>query len=877
MPETPRTADELRRAWHEFWAARAHTEVESASTIPIDASLLFTVAGMVPFKSYFVGEETPPYSRASSIQRCVRAGGKHNDLDDIGRTNRHFSFFEMMGNFSFGDYFKREAITWAWEFFTDVLQFPADRLWVTVHVSDDEAAAIWHDEVGVSADRIQRLDEDNFWKMGDTGPCGPSSEIFWDLGPEHGVDGGPATGSDRYVEVWNLVFMQFDQLPDGTKVPLPKPSIDTGAGLERNLLVLQGKESVWELDIFAPLIAAAEHVTGVKYGTSEEHDVYLRVLADHARTMTFVVSDGVMPSNQERGYVLRRIIRRAVRHAYQLGARDLVTPALVAAVCAVMGESYPKLLADQALVTKIISREEESFRGTLARGTEMLDELLSQGDISGEDAFFLHDTLGFPVDLTKEIAAEQGRSVDVAGYEARMTEQRERAREAAKEAGGKANAPIDLYREILGGSGLTTFTGRDEYSTAHATVVAMISKGERVARVGMGTHVDVVLDRSPFYAESGGQVGDAGTLTVANTLISVTDTQVGLPGLFIHRCIVDSGELREGDSVIAAIDGVRRDRIRRNHTATHLLHWALRETLGDHVKQAGSHVSAERLRFDFSHFDSVSADELLRIEAMANAQVISGIAVTHDEMSKSEAVERGAIAFFGDKYGDVVRVLEAGPSTEFCGGTHVDNLGFIGPIKILSEGSIGSNVRRIEAVTGDVALSRIADEESRLRRVSTQLKASPAELEDKVGRLLAQVKDLETELAGLRSKAAQSVATELAAQGVGGVLVLRHDGGTPDDLRQMAQATLKAMPEGRGVVALLGKSSDGAKGAIAVAVSKDLVAKGASAAEIAAPGAKALGGGTAKSPELVVGGGPNVAALDEAQRLVAEAAAHWKQ
>ncbi len=876
MPETPRTADELRRAWHEFFSTRGHAVVPSASTIPIDKSLLFTVAGMVPFKSYFVGEETAPYSRASSIQKCVRAGGKHNDLEEIGRTNRHFSFFEMMGPFSFGDYFKRDAIRWAWEFYTEVLKFPAERLWVTVHVSDDEASDIWHTEIGVPLERIQRLDEDNFWKMGDTGPCGPCSEIFWDLGPSYGIEGGPATGADRYVEVWNLVFMQFDQQADGTKVPLPKPSIDTGAGLERNLLALQGVESVWDLDIFQALIAAAAKVTGIAYGVNDEHDVYLRILADHARMMTFVVSDGVMPSNQERGYVLRRIIRRAVRHAYQLGARDQITPSLVAAVCATMGVSYPKLLADQALITKIISHEEASFRATLARGTELLDEVLTKGDVSGADAFFLHDTLGFPVDLTKEIAAERGRDIDVAGYETLMFEQRDRARQAAKEAGGKANAPIELFREVIAVDGLTTFTGRDEYLTEGARVVAIIENSERVARAETGRVVDVILDRTPFYAESGGQVGDAGEL-VGPAVVTVTDTQLGLPGLTLHRCTVNEGSLAEGDIVDARIDGVRRDRIRRNHTATHILHWALRETLGDHVKQAGSHVSAERLRFDFSHFESVGVDELAVIEAMANSVVITGGSVTHDEMTKAEAEARGAIAFFGDKYGDVVRVLEAGPSTEFCGGTHVSNLGFIGPIKILSEGSIGSNVRRIEALTGDAALAHIAAEEAQLRRVSAQLKASPIELEDRVGKLLAQVKALEQELAALRTKAAQSVAVELAQHAVGSVLVLRHDGGTPDDLRQMAQSTLRAMPNGSGIVALIGIGGDGAKAALAVAVSKDFVALGASAAEIAAPGAKALGGGTAKSPDLVVGGGPNISGIDEALRVVGEGAQRWRQ
>ena len=882
MPSTPRTADELRRAWDTFWTSKQHTVVPSASTIPIDKTLLFTVAGMVPFKSYFVGEEVAPYPRASSIQKCVRAGGKHNDLDDIGRTNRHFSFFEMMGNFSFGDYFKREAITWAWEFYTEVLGFDLDRLWVTVHVSDDEAAALWSEVAGLAPDRIQRLDEDNFWKMGDTGPCGPSSEIFWDLGPDHGPDGGPATGADRYIEIWNLVFMQFDQRPDGTRVALPKPSIDTGAGLERNLAVLQGVDSVWELDIFVPLIKAAETVTGVVYGNNPEHDVYLRILAEHSRAMVFVVSDGVMPSNQERGYVLRRIIRRAVRHAYLLGARKLVTPPMIEAVCAVMGTAYPAIVRDQALITKIITREEESFRSTLQRGTELLDELLEKGDVSGSDAFFLHDTLGFPVDLTREIAAEHERTVDITTYEVLMQEQRQRARDAAKEAGGKANAPVELYREVVGEHGVTVFTGRDAYSIEGARVLAIVKDNERVTSATDGAEVLLILDRTPFYAESGGQVGDSGSILRASPgsesgSIDILDTQYGLPGLVVHRGHVFKGPIYEGDVVNAAIDGPRRDRIRRNHTATHLLHWALREVLGTHVKQAGSQVSAERLRFDFSHFEAVTPHELARVEALVNEQVISNLGVTHNEMSKVEAEAMGAVAFFGDKYGDLVRVLAAGPSIEFCGGTHVDGLGFIGPIKIVSEGSIGSNVRRIEAFTGDSALEFMNDDQARLKRVGAQLKATPLEVEDKVSRLLSQVKDLENELATLRSKAAQSVAKEYAAQAVGTVLVRRHDGGTPDDLRQLAQTTLRALPNGSGVVALLGLSADGAKAAIAVAVSKDRVEAGASAADIGAPGARAVGGGTAKNSEIVIGGGPKVAGLDEAIAAVTEFAQRWKQ
>ncbi|GIU89522.1 MAG: hypothetical protein KatS3mg010_0621 [Acidimicrobiia bacterium] len=479
MSDRPTTADELRRAFVDFFVARGHTHVPSASVIPVDRTVLFTVAGMVPFKAYFVGEEPAPYPRAVSVQKCVRAGGKHNDLDDIGRTNRHFSFFEMLGNFSFGDYFKSEAIRFAWDFYTQVLGLDTDRLWVTVHEEDDEAEKIWRDEIGFPAERIQRLGDDNFWRMGDTGPCGPSSEIFWDLGPAHGPDGGPITESDRYIEIWNLVFMQYDQQADGTRLPLPKPSIDTGAGLERNLMVVQGKSSIWDIDVLRPLLAAAESATGVRYGTSAASDVSLRILAEHARTMVFMVSDGVRPSNQERGYVLRRIIRRAVRHAYLLGARDVVTPALVAATVETMGNAYPEIVTSRDVVEKIVRREEESFRATLQRGVDLLDEIVAKGDVSGEDAFFLHDTLGFPIDLTREIASERGRGVDTEGFETRMREQRERARAAAEAAGAAAGASVELFRDLVDEHGPTEFTGRDEY-TSTARVLALLRDGERI-------------------------------------------------------------------------------------------------------------------------------------------------------------------------------------------------------------------------------------------------------------------------------------------------------------------------------------------------------------------------------------------------------------
>ncbi len=873
----PLTAEELRRAFIDFFVARDHTAVPSASVLPVDPSLLFTVAGMVPFKAYFVGDETPPYARAVSVQRCIRAGGKHNDLDDIGRTNRHFSFFEMLGNFSFGDYFKAEAIPWAWEFYTEVLGLDPERLWVTVHETDDEAALIWRDVVGVPERRIQRLGDDNFWRMADTGPCGPSSEIFWDLGPEFGADGGPAFGdSDRFIELWNLVFMQFDAQADGTMVALPRPSVDTGAGLERNLTVLAGAASVWDIDVFAPMLAAAEAITGRTYGgfPGAEADVSLRILAEHGRTMTVLASDGVVPSNEERGYVMRRIIRRAVRHAYLLGVEQLVTPAMVDATVATMGDAYPDLVRNHSSIRTIIAREEERFRATLQRGLDLLDELIAKGNITGDDAFFLHDTLGFPIDLTREIAGERRRSTDLDGFKARMAEQRTRAQDAHKAAGGKVAAPIELYRELLEVHGTTTFTGRQETITKSATVLALINGRERVARAGVGEVVDLILDMTPFYAESGGQIGDTGTITSASgAVIVVNDTQLGLPGMHVHRAVVTEGSIEEGQTVTAEIDAVRRDCIRRNHTATHILHWALRQVLGDHVAQAGSWVGPERLRFDFSHHEALTPAQLDRIEELANTEVLSDAPVRHYETTKDHATSLGAIAFFGDKYGDLVRVLEAGEhSIELCGGTHVHALGFIGPIKIVSEGSIGANLRRVEAMTGTGALARIHDDNLQLRRVSELLKVKPTEVAERVEKLLSQVKALNDDLSAVRSQQMAVAARELVATSEGPVVVVRRDGLTSDEMRALTLAARDAL--GSGIVAVIGLGANGDKAALAVAITADVREAGVSAAEIAAPAAKLLGGGTAKNPDFVQGGGPRIEGLDEAVRLVTEQAAH---
>ncbi|MEX2100634.1 MAG: alanine--tRNA ligase, partial [Acidimicrobiia bacterium] len=770
-------------------------------------------------------------------------------------------FFEMLGNFSFGDYFKAEVIPWAWELVTEVYGLDPDRLWVTVHDTDDEAEAIWRDTVGLPAERVQHMGDDNFWRMGDTGPCGPSSEIFWDLGDAYGPGVGPAKNEDRYVEIWNLVFMQFEARSDGELVPLPALSVDTGAGLERNLAVLQGVDSAWDTDLLRPLIDAASAATGVAYGgfPGGERDLWLRILADHARTFTFLIADGVVPSNEGRGYVLRRIIRRAVRHAYLLGTENLVTPTLVDAVITVMGDAYPELVRQHDLVLAIAQREEERFRQTLARGLDLLDGVLARGDVSGEDAFFLHDTLGFPIDLTREIAEERDHTIDIASFDALMEQQRTRAKEAHRAAGGKTDAPVALYRELLDELGPSEFTGRQEYETVGAKVRALIADRERVAHVDEGAQIDVVLDRTPFYAESGGQVGDTGVITTGEgARVRVTDTQYGLPGLVVHRGEVEQGTLSEGDEASAALDAARRDAIRRNHTATHVLHWALREVLGSHVKQAGSLVAPEYLRFDFSHHEAVTQEQLDQIEALANREIISDAPVRHYETTKEQAESLGAIAFFGDKYGDLVRVLEAGEhSIELCGGTHVHALGFIGPIKITSESSIGANLRRIFAVTGEYALERIHEEEVELRTLAQSLKVAPAEVPERVARLAEQVKALQDELATERAKQAGAEAGVLAASAVDDVVVARRDGLSNDDLRQLAVATRNAL--GHGVVALVGIGPEGTKAGLAVALGKDRVQAGASAAEIAREAARALGGGTAKNAELVVGGGPKIA------------------
>ncbi len=848
------TANELRRTFTGFFADRDHTIVPSASVIPHDPTVLFTVAGMVPFKPYFTGDEVPPYKRATSIQKCIRAGGKHNDLDDVGRTARHLVFFEMMGNFSFGDYFKADAIPFAWELYTEVLGLDPDRMWITVHTTDDEAEQIWHEAVGVPMDRIQRLDEDNFWRMGETGPCGPCSEIFWDMGDSFGEPGGPAFGGEaRYVEIWNLVFMQYNQQADGQMVPLPKPSIDTGAGLERNLVVLQGVDSVWETDLMVPLLEEAQRSTGTRLGNGESSDVSLRIMAEHARSSAVLVNDGVFPSNEDRGYVLRRIIRRAVRHAFLLGSEQLVMPTMIDRAIEVMGDAYPDLERNRDFIMSVIGREEDRFRQTMRHGLSIFDEEVEQLSepkvLSGDVAFRLHDTFGFPLELTSEIAAERGIGVDTAGFDAAMAEQRRRGKDARK--AGNQHADADAYRELVEQFGQTDFTGYIE-GESKGRVLAVLPTDE----AGI---VEIFLDRTPFYAESGGQIGDTGTIRTDTGVAEITDTTYALPGLRRHIARVIEGEITPGQEAVASIDVERRDAIRRNHTGTHLLHWALREVLGPHVKQAGSLVAPDRLRFDFSHYSPVTSEEIAEIEDLANREVLANPRVRAYETTKSEAEAAGAIAFFGDKYGDIVRVLEAGPhSLELCGGTHVKALGDIGPIKVVSEGSIGSNLRRIEAITGTATIDRLRHDEEVLSEAAGLLGVKPDQLVEGVTRRLDEVKALRDELKSLRQQAAGSDAADLAQEAVDGIVVARRDGTSRDELRDLALA-VRQQPGIRAVV--LGGAPEGGGAALVSAVANG---SGLNASGLISDAAKTVQGGAGKSVDVAVAGGKDPSKLDEA-------------
>jgi alanyl-tRNA synthetase len=845
-------AAELRSIFIDYFAQNGHTVVPSASLIPHDPSLLFTVAGMVPFKPYFLGEEVPDFNRAVSIQKCFRAA----DIDQIGTTQRHLTFFEMMGNFSFGDYFKEGAIKFAWGLITEGFGIDPDRLWVTVHTSDDAAEELWRDMIGVAPGRIQRLDEDNFWDMGETGPCGPCSEIFFDKGTQFGADGGPAFGGeDRFVEFWNLVFMQYEKGPGGSLTELPKQNIDTGAGFDRMLALLNGVESVFATDLFHPLLETAARSINVAYGANEHTDVAIRRIADHGRAMTFLVSDGVLPSNEGRGYVLRRIIRRAILAARRSGSEAKLCGALVDATIEKMGSAYPVLVKDRELIIEVLEREEAGFARTLRTGMSLLEEARDQVVESGstvfpgEVAFKLHDTHGFPVELTDEIVAESGLTVAREDFDTAMSEQRKRARAAAKTLNVADEAQ---YRDLVERYGTTEFVGRDvaRYSV-ETTVLALL--------VGEDGTSELFLDSTPFYAESGGQVGDLGTIVTETGRFEVSDTQNVAGGLFAHRGRA-TGEVLPGQVAIATIDPVRREATRRNHTATHLLHAGLRQVLGDHVRQQGSYVGPERLRFDFSHGSPVAPEELGELLTLVNSDVVENDGVETVQTSKQDAEKMGAIAFFGDKYGDRVRVVRAGRhSLEFCGGTHVDRLGDIGQVQVLSEASIGSNTRRLEAVSGLGAHSHTLELERALGAVATLLKVSSDDVVPALERLFERQRDVEKEVAALRQSQLSSVAEHLLASSDAPVLVARVDGYPGEQLRTLAADVQR---RGRRAVVLVGAADD--KVSIAVASDESLDAQ-ATVKSLAG----LVGGGGGGSARLALAGGRDASGID---RVLAAAA-----
>ncbi len=863
-------ANGLRAAFTRFFAERGHTTVPSASLIPHDPSVLFTIAGMVPFKPYFLGEEPAPWPRATSIQKCFRTP----DIEIIGTDTYHCTFFEMLGNFSFGDYFKAEAIPMAWELLTEVFGLDGDRLWVTVHDSDDEAEQIWIDGVGLRPERIQRMgDEDNFWAMGETGPCGPDSEIFVDKGESYGHDGGPKHGgSERFVEIWNLVFMQYNRDAQGVLSELPRKNIDTGAGFERILPVLQGHDSVFDTDLFQPIIEAAASVIGTPYGTDDRTDVSLRVLADHGRAMSMLVADGVQPANEGRGYVLRRVVRRAVMAARRLGVEKPIGPTLVQATTEALGEAHPSLREQHDLIVNVVAREEAGFDRTLRAGLSRLEDALATGTktLGGDVAFTLHDTHGFPVELTEELARDAGVEVDRVGFDAAMAEQRERARAAAKSSRAGDEA---AYRALLDAEGQTVFVGRgpENYEVPARVVAVLEGTGDHRdgsdGEAGVaGRTVEVFLDRTPFYAEAGGQIGDTGTIVTESGIADVYDTQYAVPGLVAHKARL-TGEMAAGQDALATIDGERREAIRRNHTATHLLHSALRSVLGEHVRQQGSLVGPEYLRFDFSHHAQPSSEQLDEVFALANSAVLADVDVETAETSRREAEQMGAIAFFGDKYGETVRVVQAGPSSlEFCGGTHVDALGQIGPITLLSEGSIGANTRRIFAVTGHASIDRALERERLVQSAADLLRTEPDELLSAIGRVMERSREAEKELGRLRRQSSEAEAETLAERAAAdsGVVVARRDNVEGKELQSLAEAVLRH--DGvRAVV--LGGSPDGTKVAIAAATggSPDAVQL------VRALGA-IVGGGGGGRPEVALAGGKDPSriedALAEAQRLL---------
>lgn len=838
---------QIRSAFIDYFAKHGHQAVSSSSLIPHDdPTLLFTNAGMNQFKDVFLGTEKRAYTRAVSSQRCVRAGGKHNDLDNVGYTARHHTFFEMLGNFSFGDYFKTEAIQFAWQFLTEELKLPKDKLLVTVYSEDDEAYGIWKDTIGIPEEKIIRIaTSDNFWSMGDTGPCGPCSEIFYDHG-EHiwgGPPGTPEEDGDRFIEIWNLVFMQFSRQADGTMEPLPKPSIDTGMGLERISAIMQDVHSNYEIDLFQALIKAAAEIVG----TNDLENKSLRVIADHIRSCAFLISDGAMPSNEGRGYVLRRIIRRAVRHGYKLGANDIFFYRLVQALSDQMSDAYPELKEQQKVIEKVLRVEEEQFSRTLERGMSLLNQALGEmeGDVvPGELVFKLYDTYGFPADLTADVAREKGYTIDEEGFAANMQKQRERAQQSSQFGADYAN--------VVSVDHTTQFTGYEKIEQT-SEVVAIVVDGEEVESVSDAAEALVFLDQTPFYAESGGQVGDTGTLTAGSNTVAVVDT-VKLGNAFAHKGSV-SGQIKIGDQVVAVIDSQARRDIALNHSATHLLHAALRQLLGEHVTQKGSLVDKDKLRFDFSHLEAVTEQQLLEIEQLVNAQVRANNPLTTELMAIDAAKEAGAMALFGEKYDDEVRVVRMGDfSIELCGGTHVDSTGDIGLFKIVSEGGIASGVRRIEAITGAAALEYVQLQQGRIAQAAQLVKADPNALVDRIKGLLQLSKDLEKQNQQLTQKlnaqkGADVLSSAIEIKGVK-VLVSEMPGVQSKALRPMMDDLKNQI--GSGVICI--GTANGDKVSLITGVTKDLVEK-IKAGELVNYVAAQVGGKGGGRPDMAQAGG----------------------
>jgi alanyl-tRNA synthetase len=871
---------EARQTFLEFFAQRDHRVVPSSPLVlPGDPTLLFANAGMNQFKDVFTGKERRDYTRAASSQKCLRVSGKHNDLEMVGFTARHQTLFEMLGNFSFGDYFKREAIAYAWELLTRVYAIPEDRLWVTVFGGsetvppDDEALALWRDEIGVPAGRIlRRGEQDNFWRMGEVGPCGPCSEIHYDLGADlasGGADSTPATDERRYVEIWNLVFMQYVSQANGRLVPLPAPSIDTGMGLERLVSVLQGRRSNYDTDLFAPVLAAAARRAGVEYGRDERRDVSLRVIADHARALCFLVADGVIPANDKRGYVLRRLVRRAIRHGRKLGIGEPFLHEITPAVIDSLGRVYPELLAARQAILEVGRLEEERFSETLAAGLETLERKFEElarepapARLPGAELFRLYDTYGFPIELARDIARERGVELDEAGFEEAMERQRARAR-ASWRGGEDALGSVAAYRELAVPP--IRFRGYESTVVEGATVVAALDGGRPVGVLAAGGEGELVLDETPFYAEAGGQVGDRGWLASPEGRAEVLDTWRPAASLIVHRVRMVEGRIPLGGAVVAEVDVARRNAVRRNHTATHLLHAALREVVGTHVKQAGSLVAADRLRFDFSHFSGLSDRALGDVESLVNQKVLEDSAVETEVADLDVALARGAMALFGEKYGDRVRVVTMGDgfSVELCGGTHCERTGEVGLFKLTEERGIASGVRRVEAVTGQASLETFRRYQDTVRALERLLSAGRLGIVAEVERRLEAVRALERELAQRRVREEIEAIARRAQnpQLVGGIKVLteRADALSPKELRELADSLRRKL--GSGVV-VLGRA-EGARASLLVAVTQDLVAR-LPAVELVRSLAKIIGGGGGGRPDLAEAGGKDAARLDEA-------------